>query len=170
MNKFLSNVVYFVKQLFNTDCLSAGASEKQDSTIAVEVAVFCRYKNEVETHMTLMNKNLVMLDPSFIVIETEPPMYGVERACTCAQCVKKGSLASKLQKAKEYLGEKWIHHPKYHYTPRHSNNIGIWFDLGVLQDKHVAMSAREDRMNNPAHLRHKQVAELFNGELYASLN
>lgn len=35
---------------------------------------------------------------------------------------QQASLQSKLKKALEYLGKRWVMHPEYEYTPRHSQN------------------------------------------------
>lgn len=39
--------------------------------------------------------------------------------------VVKVSMRKKLEKAKEYLGKKWVLHPEYQFNPKHSQSESI---------------------------------------------
>ena len=51
------------------------------------------------------------------------------------------SLAEKRARAIEYLGEKWVLHPRYRHQKRHNNNLADWYPNRSL--RHVEQTARE---------------------------
>lgn len=70
-------------------------------------------------------------------------------------------LQLKLESAKEYLGEKWVGHPAYQYTPRHSNTPDIYVHARQPYLRSVAFAARADRQSNPAFLRAERTRRAF---------
>lgn len=62
------------------------------------------------------------------------------------------------------LGDRWIKHPAYTFTPRHSNCPELWAQARAQFLAQISLAAADDRARNPAFKRAQRVRAVL-GEL-----
>lgn len=80
-----------------------------------------------------------------------------EPVVTAAQ----GGLDAKRNAAKEIIGERWVNHPAYIFTPRHSNTPAVYGPAREAFIAQVKDLARADREANPAFIRAETIRAAF---------
>lgn len=69
-------------------------------------------------------------------------------------------MSNKLEAAKAYLGDRWVSHPDYKYTPRHSNEVDSYVQARQPYLRAIAQQARRDRLLNPAFQRAEYIRRI----------
>lgn len=64
--------------------------------------------------------------------------------------VAQSGLEQKRAEAKGYLGQHWVNHPDYKFSPRHSNNPDIYAPARQSYLLSVQTASACDRLSNPA--------------------
>lgn len=76
--------------------------------------------------------------------------------------VAQHGLDAKRQSAKDYLGAKWVCHPGYRYSTRHSNDPTVFVQARQQYLHEVSLAARLDREINSAFIRAENLRTALN--------
>lgn len=68
----------------------------------------------------------------------------------------RADLEKKRLAAIDALADTWVNHLDYEFTPRHSNDIAVWYPHATLNREHIRRTAALCRRDNPAWQRNQK--------------